>query len=50
MWLFKEIISMVLEQYILFFDVGKYVKSEHVKDIPIYIIIGIPPHSVNNHY
>jgi hypothetical protein len=30
------------------FDVGKYAKTKHVKDMPICITIGIPPHSVFN--
>jgi hypothetical protein len=30
------------------FDVGKYAKTKHVKDMPICITIGMPPHSVIN--
>jgi hypothetical protein len=33
--------------YIIFY-VGKYVKTKCVKEIPICIIIGIPPHNVIN--
>jgi hypothetical protein len=30
----------------IIFGIGKYVKTGHVKEIPICITIGIPPHNV----